>query len=133
MPLAIARATFGAPWEPLYLTPLHWEVRCSYYPPHYTIRVKVLAEFSSFAWAESAPLGNLPEDGLPFGPVSAIMAVKQEPSHTAESRGQRAPCYCKGKGATAKRDIPNDNEPGFVAEKAEHLLQSKGHIRSKSV
>ena len=30
--------------------------------------------------------------------------------------------HCEGKGATAMSDIPNDDKPGFVAEKPEHCF-----------
>ncbi len=37
--------------------------------------------------------------------------------------------HCEGKGATAKRDIPNDDKPGFVAERPEHCCACYRLIR----
>ena len=42
---------------------------------------------------------------------------------------ERAPYHCKGRGATAMRDIPNDDRPGFVAERPEHCFACYRLIR----
>lgn len=44
------------------------------------------------------------------------------PYDAAASNAEGAPAPCEGKGATAKRDTPNDDKPGLVAEKPERCL-----------
>lgn len=38
--------------------------------------------------------------------------------------------HCEGKGATAMTDIPNDDKPGFVADKPEHCFACYRLIRT---
>jgi hypothetical protein len=96
---------------------------------HYITRVKVFAEFPTSHLVREQTAGQF-ERGIALLISFRYNGSRAKPSAMLRHRMARVQrSHCEGKGATAMSDIPNDDKPGFVAEKPEHCFARYRLIR----